>query len=85
MTQIKTLCLLPYGLLPLCKAEQTSLLCSCFIRQLPHTKSRLSAAKVDKRPVCGKDKNLVNDNVLVYNFIEVLLAPSDKGGKDRHQ
>lgn len=36
-------------------------------------------------PVCGKDKNLVHDNVLVYNFIEVLLAPSDKGGKDRHQ
>ena len=57
----------------------------CFIRQLSHTKSRLSAAKVDKRPVCGKDKNLVHNNVLVYNFIEVFLTPGNKFGKDRHE
>ena len=37
------------------------------------------------RPVCGKDKNLVHDDVLFYYFIEVFLTPGNKFGKDRHE
>ena len=40
---------------------------------------------VEQHLLTTHDKNLVHDDVLVYNFIEVLLAPSDKGIKDRHQ
>ena len=40
---------------------------------------------IDFMVVCGKDKNLVQNNVLFYDFVEVLLTPINKSSKDRHQ